>query len=85
LQNPLIPLQKPGIDTNSFGLQRHISKSVKRIIRKNSGFGCVICGKAIVHYDHVDPDFTEANEHDPTKMTLCFVPLVMQRKNAISN
>jgi len=57
-------------EINKHGLKRYIPSDIKRTIRKNSGFGCVICGMGIYTYEHVDPVFAEAKEHDPTKMTL---------------
>lgn len=56
--------------TNKYGLSRTIPENVKRQIRINSGFGCVICGLGIIHYEHVDPEYHEAHIHDPSKMTL---------------
>ncbi|MGA2406468.1 MAG: hypothetical protein ABSF81_06935 [Bacteroidales bacterium] len=56
--------------TNKHGLSRIIPSEVKRQIRQNCGFGCVICGLGIYDYEHVDPEFPEAEMHDPNKMTL---------------
>jgi hypothetical protein len=56
--------------TNKHGLARTIPANVKRTIRKNSGFGCVVCGLGIIEYDHVDPEFNDAWEHDSNCMTL---------------
>lgn len=55
---------------NKHGLSRHIPEKVKRIIRQNSGFGCVVCGNFTTNYEHVDPEFKDAKIHDPEKMTL---------------
>lgn len=55
---------------NKYGLSRNIPNPVKREIRQRCGFGCVICGSAIYQYEHVDPTFEEAQEHDPDKMAL---------------
>lgn len=55
---------------NNHGLPRTIPDNVKREIRQNCGFGCVICGNGITEYEHVDPVYTKASEHDPAKMTL---------------
>lgn len=55
---------------NKHGLPRHIPTSVKSLIRKNSGYGCVICGNAIVEYEHVEPEFHEAKHHNASCMTL---------------
>jgi hypothetical protein len=57
---------------NQFGLSRIIPSEVALEIRQNSGFGCVICGRAVTHFDHVDPEWHNAKSHDPSKMTqLC--------------
>jgi hypothetical protein len=55
---------------NRFGLSRDIPEPIKRKIRQRCGFGCVVCGSSIVDYEHVDPEYADAKEHDPTKMTL---------------
>ena len=55
---------------NKHGLSRTIPTEVKRAIRQYCGFGCVICGSGIIQYEHVDPEFHEATEHNPEKMTL---------------
>lgn len=57
---------------NKFGLPRDIPDPVQRAIRQRCGFGCVMCGQAVTHYDHVDPEWHEAETHDPKKMAqLC--------------
>ncbi|MCP4492908.1 MAG: HNH endonuclease [Gammaproteobacteria bacterium] len=59
-------------DVNKFGRKRTIPDPIQREIRQKSGFGCVICGQAVTHYDHVDPEWNEAKEHNPRGMTqLC--------------
>ena len=55
---------------NKYGLTRNIPEPVKREVRQACGFGCVICGASIYEYEHVEPLFAEAKEHDPTKITL---------------
>lgn len=55
---------------NPHGLSRDIPADVKRAVRHACGYGCVICGCAIVEYEHVDPPFNEAREHDPRSITL---------------
>jgi len=55
---------------NRHGLKRYIPASIKRTIRKNSGYGCVVCGNAIVDYEHVDPEWNDAKSHNASKMTL---------------
>lgn len=57
-------------EVNANGLSRYIPASVRRKIRKASGFGCVVCGAAICQYDHVSPEFSEATSHNPSRMTL---------------
>jgi len=54
------------------GLSRAIPEDIKRQIRQESGFGCVCCGLAIATYEHIEPTFRDAQEHDPSKMAyLC--------------
>jgi hypothetical protein len=55
---------------NSFGLSRTIPDPIKRRIRQRCGYGCVLCGNAIVDYEHVDPAFADATAHDETAITL---------------
>lgn len=58
--------------SNSFGLSRDIPEPVRREVRKRSGFGCVICGSAIIEYHHFNPSFAEARTHSPEGITaLC--------------
>lgn len=55
---------------NKHGLSRDIPASVTRQIRQECGFGCIVCGCGIHQYEHIDPTFIEAKEHDPKKMAL---------------
>ena len=55
---------------NAHGLNRNIPSDVKRQVRQKCGFGCVICGLAIVQYEHVEPEFKDAKFHDPDSITL---------------
>lgn len=55
---------------NKHGLSRDIPADVKRQVRKACGFGCVMCGLSICDYEHVDPPYSEAKEHDPSAITL---------------
>lgn len=50
-------------DPNKYGLKRHIPADIRRQIRQNSKFGCVLCRKGFYHYEHIDPTFEEAREH----------------------
>ena len=65
---PKAPAQKSNV--NGHGLGRTPPADVKRAIRQQSGYGCVLCGVAIVEYAHVDPPFKDAREHVPEAMTL---------------
>jgi hypothetical protein len=56
--------------TNKYGLTRDIPAGVKRAVRRACGFGCVICGHAIIQYEHFNPPFAEAKEHNPEGMAL---------------
>jgi len=57
-------------DKNKHGLTRYIPEDVKLKVRKNSYFGCVLCGTGICTIDHVDPEFNDCKIHNPDKMTL---------------
>jgi len=41
-----------------------------RAVRQRCGFGCVICGCAIVQYHHFDPEYADAKEHSTLGITL---------------
>lgn len=56
--------------TNKYGLKRYIPSEIRTKIRKDAGFGCAICGCVLVDYEHIEPEFHEAKEHDPDRMTL---------------
>lgn len=58
---------------NKFGLKRSdLTEAQRREIRQRSGFGCVVCGYAIGDYEHIDPKFANATEHNVNNMTfLC--------------
>lgn len=59
-------------EINIHGLKREIPADVKRRVRKECGFGCVCCGMAIATYEHIDPLFKDAKEHDHSKIAfLC--------------
>ncbi|HHU0330723.1 TPA: HNH endonuclease signature motif containing protein [Klebsiella variicola] len=55
---------------NKHGLSRYVPVEVERQIRKESGYGCVICGCFITQYEHIDPEFHDAKKHEADKMTL---------------
>ena len=50
-------------DMNRYGLRRYIEAAIAREVRQRCGFGCVICGAALVDYDHFDPEFAQARTH----------------------
>jgi hypothetical protein len=56
--------------TNKYGLSRVIPADIAREIRKRCGFGCVNCGSALYHYEHMIPEFSEASQHIAEKITL---------------
>jgi Zn ribbon nucleic-acid-binding protein len=55
---------------NKHGLSRAIPANVKRKVRQRCGFGCVICGLGIIQYEHVDPEYKDAQQHDADKIAL---------------
>jgi hypothetical protein len=55
---------------NKHGLSRYIPEKVRETIRKNAGFGCVFCGCVLVEYEHIEPEFHDALEHDSERMTI---------------
>lgn len=57
-------------DRNQHGLGRYVPREVRHEIRVRCGFGCVLCGLAYYDYEHFDPDFKDAKEHNPNGMTL---------------
>lgn len=55
---------------NRFGLERSIPAGTKRTVRQRCGFGCVVCGCAIIQYHHFDPPFADAQGHADSGITL---------------
>jgi len=55
---------------NKCGLSRTIPADVRRKVRQQSGYGCVICGMGVIQYEHVAPEYHEAKFHDPSAITL---------------
>jgi hypothetical protein len=55
---------------NKFGLSRYINEATSLEIRRRSKFGCVLCRLAICEYEHIDPEFSEAKEHNPENICL---------------
>ena len=62
-------MSKDGI-LNKFNLKRDIPSPVKRTVRKRCGFGCVVCGCAIIQYHHFNPEFVDAKTHNAKGITL---------------
>ncbi|HXC17855.1 MAG TPA: hypothetical protein VNV60_10480, partial [Holophagaceae bacterium] len=59
-----------GTTKNQHGLSRDIPEDVAKSVRRDCGFGCVICGASIVTYEHIGPEFKDAKEHDPACIAL---------------
>ncbi|SPU54094.1 HNH endonuclease [Bordetella trematum] len=48
---------------------RYIPKEIKREVRRQCGFGCVLCGVPVFHYDHIN-DFSVVREHTVENLAL---------------
>lgn len=59
---------------------RTIPQPVRREVRRRCGFGCVICGSPIYHYDHM-MDWAIYRRHNPDEITL-LCPTHHQEKNS---
>lgn len=68
---------------NKYGLSRTIPSSIKREIRKRSGFGCVICGFAWYDYEHFNPDYKDASKHNSDGMTLLCMQCNQKRRRGV--
>lgn len=55
---------------NKHGLKRDLPADVALAVRKRCGFGCVVCGGALYDYEHFEPEFANAKEHDPKGIIL---------------
>ncbi|SIO96707.1 HNH endonuclease [Vibrio spartinae] len=55
---------------NKFGLSRYIPTDIRKKIRRDAGFGCVVCGCVLIEYEHIEPEFKDASEHNPDNMTI---------------
>lgn len=58
------------MSTNRFNLSRHIPSDIALEVRRRSKFGCVVCRCAVYQYEHIDPEFSEAREHNPAHICL---------------
>lgn len=56
--------------TNKHGLSRYIPQETKLEIRRRSKFGCVACRCAFYQYEHIMPEYHDADEHNPVNMCL---------------
>ena len=54
--------------TNRHGLSRYIPAPIRREVRKNSKFGCVLCRRGFFQYEHIDPPFEDASDHHPDRI-----------------
>ena len=55
---------------NQYGLHREIPDGIKRAVRQRCGFGCVICAGSVFEYEHFDPEYARAQQHDADGITL---------------
>lgn len=55
---------------NQYGLSRSIPEGIKRQVRQHCGYGCILCGSAIVEYEHIRPEFAKAKVHDANGIAL---------------
>mgnify|MGYP000906689683 CR=1 FL=1 len=59
-------------NTNKYGLSRHIPEEIKKEVRQNSKYGCVVpnCRNIIYEYEHLIPEFKDASVHDAENICL---------------
>ena len=55
---------------NKYDLSRTIPNEVKRVVRQECGFGCIVCGNAIYTYEHIIPEWKDALSHEVDKIGL---------------
>lgn len=55
---------------NKHGLFRRIPDDIRRQVRRRCGFGCLLCRQAPVQYDHFEPEWVDAKQHDPAGIVL---------------
>lgn len=68
----LVTTPLAGVKRASFGgmtARRAIPRPIKRAVRQRCGFGCVLCGVPIYHYDHIEP-YESVQEHKAENLTL---------------
>jgi hypothetical protein len=52
-------------------------------VRQRCGFGCVRCGFSLYDYEHFDPDFKDATEHNPEGITLLCMQCNQKRNRKV--
>lgn len=60
----------PDNHNNQHGLSRYIPADVKLEVRRRSKNGCVVCRGMVYDYEHIDPEFADAKEHNPDNICL---------------
>jgi len=74
------------MEINKNGLNRKIPPETKLLVRQHCGFGCVICGSWICEYEHFDPEFKDASNHDANGIALlCGTHHEAKTKGLITN
>ncbi len=58
------------MSVNRFGLARKIPEAAKAEVRRLSKQGCVICRALAYDYEHIEPPFADAREHNPKHICL---------------
>lgn len=73
-------------EVNKHGVSRYIPEPVTRQVRQECGFGCVVCGFPLTHYDHFAPEFADiTDEHKPEGIALlCGKHHDMRTRNCLS-
>src|SRR5690349_14336280 len=59
-----------------------IPDPIKRVVRQRCGFGCVICGFPLVHYDHMT-EWSVVREHRADNLTLLCPNHHQQKTNGL--
>lgn len=74
-------------EKNQHGLSRNIPEPVKRQVRINSKFACIVpdCREAIYEYEHLIPEFKDAKTHDPEKICLTCAKHNPNKKGRVGN
>lgn len=50
-------------------MRKAIPESIKRALRQEAQFGCVICGCPIIEYHHIEP-YSVVGEHEPSNLVV---------------